>query len=300
MRLHRVSARLAFVASAALLVLVVAVAGNRFVVHAGAARQMTPVERGRLGVPVLVELFTSEGCSSCPPADALLASLYRDQPVAGADIIILEEHVDYWDRLGWKDRFSSAEATARQRDYGAHFRLDDIYTPQMVVNGAAQLNGSDSGGALRAIAHEAGAGHAMRLEFESVAMHGATVRFELQAGTSLPQGAGLYAALVEPAVTTEVRAGENGGRTLHHAGVVRFLARVAGAGEVKAPGRREFTFNSRLSGERELEGMRLVVFAQAQQTGPIAAVASCTLEAPDAPANPQSSDTANRCPRSSI
>ena len=110
----------------------------------------TPPDQSR--TPVLVELFTSEGCSSCPPADALLAKLSRDQPVASAQIIILGEHVDYWDQLGWHDRFSSAQYTERQRQYGTRFKVDDIYTPQMVVNGSEQFVGNDAAHALRAIA----------------------------------------------------------------------------------------------------------------------------------------------------
>ena len=105
--------------------------------------------------PVLVELFTSEGCSSCPPADALLARLDRDQPVPNADIITLGEHVDYWDSLGWHDRFSSHQFTLRQSEYTQRLRLDDSYTPQMIVDGTSQFVGNDAAHALRAIAEAA-------------------------------------------------------------------------------------------------------------------------------------------------
>src|SRR5262245_55634142 len=94
--------------------------------------------------PVIVELFTSEGCMDCPPADTILARLVAEQSVAGAEVIGLGEHVDYWDQLGWKDRFASAALTSRQQAYGARFNIDSVYTPQMIVDGRAQLVGSDS------------------------------------------------------------------------------------------------------------------------------------------------------------
>src|SRR5260221_13588392 len=92
--------------------------------------------------PVVVELFTSEGCSSCPPADALLLKLMEKQRPEKAAIVALEEHVDYWDQLGWRDPFSSREWTGRQESYAATFSRGNVYTPQMVVDGRVEFVGS--------------------------------------------------------------------------------------------------------------------------------------------------------------
>ena len=104
--------------------------------------------------PVLVELFTSEGCSSCPPADKLLIQLKQNQPVAGAEVIALGQHVDYWNSIGWADRFSSPQFSARQQQYADRLN-DGPYTPQMVVDGTTSVVGNDSNEVSRTIARAA-------------------------------------------------------------------------------------------------------------------------------------------------
>lgn len=237
-------------------------------------RETTP-RGGPAATPVLVELFTSEGCSSCPPADAVLERLDREQPVAGAEIIVLSEHVDYWDRLGWKDRFSSPQVTERQKEYQTFFGLDDVFTPQIVVNGAVQLNGSDEHGIESAVG-QAIAKQELRLEFANVAVQGDRISFALKGGQpALPGYVDVYAAVVDAEDSTEVRRGENQGRTLHHAGVVRTFGRVGSSWRTKALGERPFTLSAAgLDGPGD---MRLVVFAQKKTVGPVMGVASCSF-----------------------
>jgi len=174
-------------------------------------------------VPVLVELFTSEGCSSCPPADRLLASLAADQPVPGADIVVLSEHVDYWDRLGWRDPYSSAAFTERQRRYDlAVFRTGQIYTPQMIVGGHTQLIGSDREGALDAITRAAQAAPLVTIVLERRSDR-VVVHAERPGGG---HDVDVFLAVVEDGLTSQVRGGENAGRRLAHTAVTRRFATV--------------------------------------------------------------------------
>ena len=193
-------------------------------------------------VPVLVELFTSEGCSSCPPADALLQSLAETQPVAGAEIVALGQHVDYWDRLGWKDRFSSSALTSRQREYGRALHVDSIYTPQIVVDGQAELVGSDTNGARRAIAKAVSEPHAS-LSIAIEAAGGDRLAVSASAADlpklSRADRADFVLAVTESALRSDVRAGENKGRVLTHAAVVRELKTMGEAAGLPLSARTE-------------------------------------------------------------
>jgi len=228
-------------------------------------------------VPVLVELFTAEGCSSCPPADALLGRLDREQPLQGARIIVLSEHVDYWNKDGWMDRFSSADLTERQREYGYLFKLSEVYTPQMIVNGAAQMNGSD-GKAIAAALEHAAVSHPIPLQITGVQVQGKQVTFTLRNGMpATPGNVDVYAALVDPEDSTEVRAGENRGRTLQHVGVVRVLNRVGSSSHTQSLGEKPFVFKGDVAGRPNVEGMRLVVFVQTKQIGPVLGADGCLI-----------------------
>ena len=181
---------------------------------AGAERLMGPPPGARLTV---VELYTSQGCSSCPPADALLAELARTDP----GVLPLGFHVTYWDRLGWKDPYSLPEATTRQRQVGAHLRLDTIYTPQLVVDGRHQAVGSDRAEVRQALA----AARAAPRPDVTLAIETTPTGLHLQAGVGSGRATLLLVGF-DPEHTTPVRAGENGGRTLTEVNVVRSVTPV--------------------------------------------------------------------------
>jgi hypothetical protein len=183
-------------------------------------------------VPVIVELFTSEGCSSCPPADELLSRLEGRDRIPGAEVIALGEHVTYWDRLGWKDRFSQDVFTERQEAYSPRFQLCSVYTPQVVVNGQEEALGSEESRIRKEITKAAKETPAK----VQVTLTGDLVSYQV---TGLPLGArgsDVFLAVTETRIDTNVRSGENGGRSLRHTGVVRSLARVGKIKEITSSG----------------------------------------------------------------
>ena len=217
---------------------------------------------------VIVELFTSEGCSSCPPADELLGQLRQERNANGAEVIPLGFHVDYWDSSGWHDRFDSGAFSRRQEDYARKFHLDGPYTPQMVVDGQTEFVGSLAGRARQAIA-EAEAQQA-----------DATVTVSLQRNSDLllqvssSQPADVMLAITEDNLVTNVGGGENGGRTLHHMAVVRELRRVGQVRDSKFSSAVQLT----LAKDWKRQDLRAVVFVQNPENGRIFGASSLKLD----------------------
>lgn len=214
------------------------------------------------GGKVVVELFTSQGCSSCPPADAYLADLARRD-----DVIALSFHVDYWNYIGWTDPFSSPAATARQRAYGHTLGRAYVYTPQMVVDGRAEAVGSDRGtvGSLirmAAAAQKVGVEMALRPDGT-----GARLRLPATAGAA----AEIWVVFFDDAHATEVAAGENRGATLRNAHVVRGFRQVG----VWTGAALERTLDLRALGSAGRDGC--VVLLQAANGGPILGAAVLAL-----------------------
>jgi len=210
--------------------------------------------------PVLVELFTSEGCSSCPPADLLLQRLERGQFVPGVPVIALSEHVDYWNHLGWSDPFSSAQITSRQQGYAVRFPKHGPYTPQMVVDGAEEFVGSDVEQARRAIAQAA---NRQKLEVTIELVSPGKLHV---AAPSNPAAAEVWLAVVYDPTPSAVARGENSGRRLTHISVVKSLKRV---GEIsrKKPLDIQVAVPTGTERDGSLPNERVVVFVQERGQG---------------------------------
>jgi hypothetical protein len=174
----------------------------------------------------IVELFTSEGCSSCPAADALLRQIHLKQAPSGQLIVGISEHVTYWNNLGWKDPYSSPLFTDRQSTYASRLSPEGSYTPQMVVNGKDQFVGSDGGALERALRDDTKRTHFdLRIVTSTLSADGLDVKFSFSGRTSRPLD--VVAVLTDDADRSNVLRGENSGRLLQHVSVARSLTKVA-------------------------------------------------------------------------
>jgi hypothetical protein len=223
-------------------------------------------------VPVIVELFTSEGCSSCPPADELLVNLEKSQPIPGAHIIALSEHVDYWNRLGWRDPFSSAQFTARQNDYVNALRQDGPFTPEAVVDGRKGFVGGNQGDTKAAILD------ALKQPKAEVTVNAATSAGGINLAIDIRNIPGekesdVVLVITETGLQSNVSSGENAGRLLRHTGVVR---RLVVLGRTK-----NATYTSQTSvalpREWKKENLRAVVFVQDRKSKHILGAATAAL-----------------------
>ncbi len=215
--------------------------------------------------PVLVELFTSEGCSSCPPADVNLSRIEKNQPIANAEIITLALHVDYWNSLGWKDEFSSPLYSQRQQGYSQALKLDQNYTPQMIVDGRNEFVGSNEERTNKAIADAAKSPKAA----VEISQNADNLKIKL---SDIPthENATVFLAVTEDNLASNVRGGENSGRKLAHTSVVRELKSLGMLTAAQAVSEMETTLQIQPNWKRE--NLKVVVFVQENATRKILGV----------------------------
>jgi hypothetical protein len=201
----------------------------RFAVAALVATLSGPICSGQThaapgsATPIVVELFTSEGCSSCPPADALLRTMDAKQPVPGAQLIVLEEHVDYWDDQGWRDPFSSRALTVRQAEYAERLNVREPYTPQMIIDGIFQFLGNDQL-AIDAL-KKARSLPMVGVRLSSIVISNGSVRGQIEIDP-VPAKADVLIALALDHAESQVLRGENGGHHLQHVAITEDLVRA--------------------------------------------------------------------------
>jgi hypothetical protein len=233
---------------------------------------------GTMRTPVLIELFTSEGCSSCPPADTLLQKLDQ-QPIAGAELIVLSEHVDYWNHIGWRDPYSARFYSERQSAYARRFGLDSVYTPQMVVDGMSEFVGSNTSLANQAFEK---ALHRPKLpvRLSSISVTSHLLTGHLETG-SLDKSYGtgdadVYLVLALNRAESRVSAGENAGHNLQHVSVVRRIIKI---GAVKQGQALSQEVQVKLGPGEDSGNLRLIAFVQESQQGRVLGAAAVRVNA---------------------
>jgi len=241
----------------------------------GAVGTQAAAQRSR----VVIELFTSEGCSSCPPADGFLSELETKQPIPGVEIIALEEHVDYWNHEGWEDPYSSVEWTLRQREYVAKFKGETPYTPKMILNGEKVMTLKSGAEVQESIEQAAKEEKAEVSVAKASADNNDAPKFEVHVGSlrsASQDKADVWMAVTEDGLRSDVRAGENKGKTLEHAAIVRSLQKI---GTTSAKGGSPFAANPqiKLKSNWKKENLRVVVFVQDRKSWKILGAASAKV-----------------------
>lgn len=224
---------------------------------------------------VMLELFTSEGCSSCPPADDLLRRLIREQPIPGVEVVALSEHVDYWNRLGWKDPFSSSRFTERQEEYAQHFDGNGMYTPQAVIDGRWQVVGNDWQAVRKALVAAADAPKAT-VDVQTRSADGrVSVSATVADAPRDPSGdVDVMLAIVENGLSVDVKHGENARRRLEHDAVVRKLDRIGTLSRGTRSG--TFTATVPLTSDWSMAKLQVLVFLQQRRGARIVGVSAAS------------------------
>jgi len=230
-------------------------------IAAAAARGQTGDTQKNVPTPILLELFTSEGCSSCPPADTLVQQMDATQPVSGAQLIVLSEHVDYWNHDGWKDPYSSSSLTERQIDYVRALKLKEPYTPQMIVDGTTVLQG-DEAQILQSLRGDV-ATPKLSLRIDSVNL-GAGRAQDISGhidveGTTDKHNADVYVAVALSRAESQVLSGENSGKHLSHVAVVQEIKKL---GKLGKNGRFSQDFQVKLNPGTDANNVRIIAFVQ--------------------------------------
>ena len=216
----------------------------------------------------LIELFTSEGCSSCPPADEAINDIQNEYK--NENVVAVGFHVDYWDRLGWKDAFSSPDNTARQEYYSSIFKLSSIYTPEAVVNGKYEFVGSDKNEIVNTVEEQLKSkpSEIINLNVSGNSEGNIEVKFSITGNTSANDQ--MVLLLVEKAATTNVKRGENRGRIGHHINIVRKMI-------VTSTFSKEGAENFTLPSELKKENAFITAFTQNKKTGAVTGVATAAI-----------------------
>lgn len=216
----------------------------------------------------LIELFTSEGCSSCPPADAILEEIQKKY--SDKNVLALSYHVDYWDKLGWKDVFSNSLFTERQEYYSDIFRLNTIYTPQVIINGKKEFIGSNRNKLISSIDEQLDEKPTTSIKLKAIQNNTGKIEVNYSTDGDNSKDAQLILLLVQKMATSKINRGENEGRTLHHINIVRQISYLHLT--VK-----ETTASFDLPKELKKDDVFVAGFIQDKRSGKIKAIQTSTI-----------------------